>query len=149
MKVLFNPENGASIKNFLFNKRTFAIGVNEKKPFEDAVADRLLETFEFLEEFKPEGKFVCKFGDYANDAHIAVIAHEKGHKEEPAVEEGKDFVTPQELIDEERAGRMQMAADPLESAGDFVDRDGTEWYGEGLSTDGDTKPTYSRRPGAF
>ncbi len=107
MKIIENPEKGAPIKDFLFAKKLYDLGVNETKPFEDKVADRMLEIYGFLREIKLAGKYVCKFGDYANDKKIAVIGHERGHKEEPAVTEGKEFITPMEQQENDRRDRFE------------------------------------------
>lgn len=107
MKVLENPKNGAPIRGFVHNKRAYDLPVDTSLPFEDPVANTLLETYGFLHEKHLEGKYVCKHGDYANDTRVAVIAHEKGHKEDPKVEEGKEFITPQEKLDRDRAIRFE------------------------------------------
>ena len=149
MKTVFNPENGAPISKFLFRKRLYELPVGEKKPFEDELANFMLQTYEFLEEFTPAGRFVCKNGDYANDTKIAVFQHEKTCKNEVATEEGKEFITPQEILDAEKRERLQMARDPLQDGGEFTDRDGVGWYGEGVAADNNIRPTNARRPGAF
>jgi len=146
MKTIKNPEKGAPIKDFLHLKKLYSLGIGEAKAFDDEVADRLLEVYAFLEEVKLNGKYVCKYGDYANDQHIAVIAHEKGHKSEPVVEEGKEFITPQERATAERAARFDPEGIPAASG---VDKDGVEWYGEGLTTDDEFIRPNVRRPGAF
>ncbi len=107
MKQIENPKNGAAIKEYVVNKIKYDLLVGETKPFADPVADALLNAYHFLREIKLEGKFVCKFGDYAHDTRIAVISHERGHKEDPPVEQGKEFITPFEQADIDRRERFE------------------------------------------
>lgn len=144
MIVIKNPENGAPIKNFLYQKKMYSLGVGDQRGFEDVLATNLLDTYAFLEKVDTEGKFVCKFGDFISDKHIAVIGHERGHKEEPA--EPPTFVTPQEIQDAEKRALYDQEGIP-QSEG--VDKDGVAWYGEGLETDTDMSSTYRRKPGVF
>lgn len=146
MKFILNPEKGADIKGFLLNKRLYELKVGEKKGFEDDVGEALRKTYPFLEEVKVEGKFVCKFGDYANDLKVAVVAHEKGHKEGVEVEQGKEFITPQEIVDAEKKALFDQEGIPV---GDGEDKDGVPWYGEGLTTDDEYIRPNRRRPGFF
>src|SRR3972149_4051139 len=142
-----SKEKGAPIKDFLFQKKMYALGLGETKTFDNPVANRLQQTYPWLEEVKLEGKFTCKYGDYANDYKVAVIQHEKQHTEEPKTEEGEEFVTPQEIADKERASRL---TDPEGIPyGEGVDKDGVPWYGEGLQTDDEYMGSFKRKPGYF
>ncbi len=130
MKTIENPKNGARIRGFVHAKRSYDLPVDTSLPFEDSVAVQLLKTFKFLHEKVLEGKYVCKHGDYANDVKIAVLNHEKGHKGAPVVEQGREYTTPQEQLDDERAARFedrQIAEDNaagLEGPGLEVDNEG-------------------------
>src|SRR3990170_3960110 len=95
MITLRNPENGAMLTKYTFNKLTYR---------------------DFL-----------KVGEQK-----AVLGHQRGHKGEPIVEEGKEFITPQERQDAEKKARFSPEGIP---EGEGVDKDGVAWYGEGLTTD--------------
>lgn len=136
------------LTKYTFNKLTYRdfLKVGEQKAFKDDLAKALLENYPFLEEVKLEGKYVCKYGDYANDKQIAVLGHQRGHKGEPIVEEGKEFITPQERQDAEKKARFSPEGIP---EGEGVDKDGVAWYGEGLTTDDEFMSVRRGKPGAF
>jgi hypothetical protein len=144
MKVIKNPENGAPIRDFLYQKRLYDLSVDEKKLFEDEVAQELLTTYPFLEEVNLEGEFKCQYGDFASDTKVAVIGHERSHKEAPTTEKGKEFITPQEKVDAEKEGLYDML--PAEGQ---TDQDGIEWTGKGLEEDNELRPLSLRKPGVF
>jgi hypothetical protein len=137
MIIVENPAKGATIKGFVLNKKVYNLALGEKKQFDDEVGNALLDRYEFLKEVKGEGKYNCKYGDYSSNYKVAVVQHEKSHTEEPTVEEGTEFITPQEQLDEEK--RSLYAKED--------DAEGLE--GEGLEIDAEYMRPNVRRPGAF
>ena len=137
MIIVENPQNGATIKGFVYKKKVYNLAVGERKQFDDEVGNALLNHYEFLKEAKGEGKYNCKYGDYSSDFKVAVIQHEKSHTEEPKVEEGEDFISPQDRVDEEKRALYEKEDDEA----------GLD--GEGLEIDTDYMRPNVRRPGAF
>jgi hypothetical protein len=83
MITIKNPENGAKIEKFRWNgSPPITLPVGDVDTYEDAIGRELLDRYGFLQEITVQGKYVCKKGDYASDTKVAVINHEKKHKEE-------------------------------------------------------------------
>lgn len=78
---------------------------------------------------KEKETHTCGHCDYTSDYKIAVIAHERKHKNEPVPE--KSAETP-------KAAELPTG----------VDKDGVEWVGPGEETD-DTPSTSPSQPGRF
>lgn len=145
MKILFNPEKGSDIANFIYN------GVmldphpkGQLKQYEDRVAQELIDTFEFLEFVTPEQaqdilkkpklEFKCELCDYASDKKIGLLGHMRGHKE--AIQKAKEPAIDPNIIPV-ATGKKLTTANPLtaieeDDLSNGTDKDGVEWYGEGL-----------------
>lgn len=162
MITLKNPENGADIKDIIRvgeKTKEYVFKVGELFSFDDEVAKVLLEKYGFLEEVGGQASkieesssvpvqapalkealekpvYKCPHCEYSSIHKIAVIAHNKIHKdinkdiqaqlENVQIADGKELNTGLNIEDK--------ANDNLPESG-TKDRDGVGWYGQGLEDD--------------
>jgi hypothetical protein len=106
MKIIYNPEDGALIHDFIYLgdviEHHYQAGAttqdgtisNGLKQYEDDIAEALLSTFGFLTEVSEEGakkiidtpptEFKCNFPgcDFVSSKKIGLIGHQRGHQKE-------------------------------------------------------------------
>jgi len=154
MKIIFNPATGADCPNFIFKNANYdGIKVGEMKQYDDAVAEDMVNRWEFLELKEPQeakqamGKSPVATNDLECSVcgkqfakKIGLLGHFRSHKGstlapvEPKfdlsdipVAQAKKVYSQPEMKEIEREYLMK---------GDLpngVDKDGVDWYGDGLS----------------
>lgn len=153
MVILYNPlsPNPVDIKNF----RLAGIGeiephlAGELKQYPEDVAEKLVETYEFLQEKTAEeakkilenkGKTLkCDFVgcEFATDVPVALAGHSRTHlaaSSEAAIDPNiVPIAGSSRVIANKPAG---VKRDPTENG---VDEDGVTWYGEGLQVEQNVK----------
>ena len=103
MKFLYNPEEGAPIKDVWYKKtRYFPQGeefkVNSVVQIDDEIADLILSLFEFIHQIdaktakeiiaKPPQTFKCEKCEYKTDKKIGLLGHMRGHPVDAEIIEG-------------------------------------------------------------
>jgi hypothetical protein len=141
--------NDADIKSFVWSHARWDLKVNELKKFPEDVGQALLKHFGFLikvdkknlEEIKKmmaDKKFKCPHCDFETDYKMALSGHMKTHTSEDNVElEGVEEAKPKGAYQPPKPSRRLS---PEEASGipkgDYAkDKDGVEWYGEGVKKD--------------
>lgn len=136
MKILFNPEDGAPIKDMVFNGPifvsedgdTFMPGSMVK--VDDNVADFVMSTYGFIREVSEDeakriveqqknNKFKCDQCDYSTDTEQKLKGHKLSHARKAKIDKelGIKVITPQK-IEEESGDRGQENIDAqAEAAG--------------------------------
>jgi len=159
-KSVYNPRyftsenkrvvNEAHIKSFVWSHARWDLKVNEVKKFPDEVGEALLRTFEFLMEVTPKNiaevrkmqedkSFKCDSCSFETDTKIALAGHKKSHgvSEETSkllgeIDEARPEGTYKGYAKEAKPSIEAQEGIPSTVAGNVTDRDGVEWYGEGL-----------------
>ena len=116
MKVLFNPDTGAEIKD-IYKGYPVKFGMGEKWKMEDELADFLIGKFGFLEEIYLSKK--------DNSDEIPTMEFT------PKVSEVPQY-SPSDM-------KVNLPKSIAESDFEGKDSDGVEWVGEGLEDDGGMK----------
>lgn len=179
MKIIYNPQDGAPISNFIFNnvlvdthypdRYEMPNGklANGLVQYDDFTGEEILETYQFLKELsaeqakeileRPEDpRYKCGFKDcdFATDTAVALSGHKKKHAKE--IEAAKDPVVDPSLIPVAGGKRVMTIAEKqkMMNNGDVdipngSDRDGVEWYGEGVEVENRSAQSFAgtRKPG--
>ena len=140
--------NTADIKSFVWSHARWNLKVNELKKFPDEVGNALLKHYGFLtrvdkknisevKKMMEEKKYKCPHCDFESEYKMAYLAHLKSHKTEETQEaDGIEEAKPEGAYKPPRPTRRLT---PEESAGipsgKASDKDGVEWYGEGVEKD--------------
>ena len=144
MIILLNPKKpkGSDISGFMAKGAAVEDHkTGEIKQYEDSIAKALVKTFEFLEELTPQqaekylaepkvGEFKCEYCDFSTDVKVALAGHMRSHKNEiakanePAIDPNKIPVAQTTQV-----RPPQRQNDPTQNG---KDKDGVEWYGEGV-----------------
>lgn len=165
MKIVYNPADGAPIKDFIYRgekKQTFFPDgfrfedgkfANGLMQFEDAEANELLETFEFLKALSSEeaqkiidrpadAKYKCDFPgcEFATTHPIALAGHKRAHAK--SVGDSSQPIVDESLIPVARGSRVLPLASGNQEADNIrkdipngTDSDGVDWYGEGVQVE--------------
>lgn len=100
-KILFNPDNGAPISNFVFQGVSYFTEGDDFMPgtlnkFEDdKVGERFLDTFAFLVEMTPEAakkllseqKLKCDKCEFETRVKTQLAKHEESHKKDKELDD--------------------------------------------------------------
>lgn len=167
MKIVYNPADGAPIKGFVFQGLELdphfpdgyefrnSSGVSEVSnglaQYEDATADEILETYQFLQEFTPEQakallerpadeEYKCDFPgcEFSTKHKVALSGHKRKHANEtPGSEPLADPAIPvaggRQVRSRPTVGSDRPGLSPEEvDTQNGIDKDGVEWYGEGV-----------------
>lgn len=148
MKILFNPKNGAIIKDFIYKFNKYFTAGEEFIPgkiikMEDDVADAIVNTFGFIQEQTPneakkiiekvENEFNCDKCDFGTTTKAGLVNHEKTH----AVEDDSDGIP---VVKKESALKADDTKKDLFAAGEAEDR-AAGLEGEGLVNESPRKST--------
>ena len=103
MRILFNPENGAPIKNFHFEDILYMVETDGDAFFpgmivkvdDDQLVDYILKTWEFVQELTPEQakdfletkeEFKCDKCDFKTKVRIGFEGHKRKHVKESQID---------------------------------------------------------------
>lgn len=149
--ILYNPKlfdgKPSQPVSYLFERKYWKLGVNEIAKFPEQVAEGMLSTYGFLRKVNPEDlenvkkemedkPFKCEHCGAEFSTEKALQGHLMGkHK---LSEESREFLKtiPEVSIDEEFIPAKKLAPEQEEGIPvKGTDKDGVEWYGEGLEDD--------------
>lgn len=162
--ALYNPRfvesegrktlNTADVKRFVWSHATWNLKVNEIKKFPDEVAQAMLRHMEFLIEVTPKNieqikkdqavkQFKCPECNFETDLKMALGGHMKTHgiteehdKMLGEIEEAQPSAKYQGFrLNKTAVSPEQREGIPDTANGPMKDRDGVEFYGEGLTED--------------
>lgn len=177
MKIIYNPKDGAPITQWVFKGERKdphypdGFELQDKKianglmQYTDEEAFEILETYQFLQEIsaveakkiveRPSpAEFKCDFPncDFSSTAKIGLEGHKRKHIAENLIDNkaefdptlipvsgGKRVLTPQDVA---------KAQDPLRrDIPNGIDRDGVDWYGDGVTVENPNDFGGQRQPG--
>lgn len=148
MKIIYNSTE-ANCPNFDFEgSKVEGIGPGQIKQYDDAIAEDMIDRWGFLKSITPEkaqellakpkeGDLKCEFCDFKTDYKMALASHMRTHKEEvakksqPAIDPNIIPVAATKKIVREKINTLNSVDDDDETR-NGRDRDGVEWYGEGV-----------------
>lgn len=168
MKIVYNPKDGAPITSFIYNGTLidphYPDGFETKDgvsnglfQYEDDVADAILETYLFLETKTPteaesianrpqKSEYTCEYPgcEFSTNTKVALIGHKRKHG-------SSDPVLPESIIPVAKGKKILPLAQSEELVNNDIsngsDKDGVDWYGEGVTIEnrrdefGSVKPT--------
>jgi len=162
--AVYNPKHGASIRDFVWSKAKWNLGVNKILSFPDEVGEALLKTYDFLlkvdhkniKEVKKNmvvNKYKCEYCKFETNTRVAYLNHKKTHKlseEDKAVLGSIEQANPEGRygMEEKITGTRLTQAD-IEKQEGITKEAG--FYGPGLQNDTltDMKIRKSGRDGNF
>lgn len=163
--ALYNPKfieteggkkipNTANVERFIWDKASWQLKVNQMANFTDSVGQAMLKHIDFLIEVTPKNideikkmmevkAFKCEICGEEFGIKLALAGHMRSHEKDGSgkpVMEGIDEARPTNKFKgfSKTPGIMtpeQMEGIPDTSNGSVKDRDGVEFYGEGLQSD--------------
>lgn len=157
MKILYNPPNGLPVgenyNGWIFEGTELEDHVpGELKQYPDDMADAILEAFGFFKELQPDeaqkilddpNKFKCEKCDFSTNAQIALLGHTRKHEKEDKIKEAIPVVDPSIIpiaggnrvegnnSANSRSDEQKLSSEEKATV-NGVDKDGVEWYGEGV-----------------